>query len=461
MKNHTSCPANLLRSRKSLYLAIAAASQLIATAQVMAGPEGGKIVGGRGDINQSGFNTRIDQHTDRMAIDWQSFNVDANERVEFHQPGASSIALNRILSHSGSEIHGQIESNGQIILVNPNGVFFGENSRINVGGIIASGLQINPDDFMNGEFTLSAVDGTEGKVVNAGIINAATGGSVTLTGQQVNNEGLISAKLGTVNLAAGKEAVVTFEPDGLVGVKISKATLQDELGIDAAVVNSGEINAEGGRILLTASVSQDIFSQAVNSGGVGEAKSVVMHQDGIFTIGAGDDLVNTGKLNVSTEVDSAGRIVAIGENITNSGSLTADSKNGDGGSIELHSVDTTEIRDQGVVSAISIAQGKGGDVKILGNKVGVFDQSSVSASGANGGGEILIGGDRTGANPLVRNAEFIFLDSDVSITADGLLNGDGGRLITFASDTARIHGHLSVHGGVYGGTGGFMETSGL
>src|SRR5690606_18643415 len=160
-----------------------------------------------------------------MAIDWKSCNVGAEERVEFRQPDVSLIALNRVLSHSGSEIHGQIESNGQVILVNPNGVFFGENSRINVGGMIASGLQINSDDFLNGEFTFAAVDGAEGKVVNAGIINAATGGSVTLIGQHVKNEGLISAKLGTVNLAAGKEAVVAFEFNGLVGVKISKAIL--------------------------------------------------------------------------------------------------------------------------------------------------------------------------------------------------------------------------------------------
>ena len=442
MKNQTPRPASLLKSRKSLYLAIAAASQLIASVQVIAAPEGGKIVGGQGAISQTGLNTRVDQYTDRMAIDWKNFNVSAEERVEFLQPDASSIALNRVLSHSGSEIHGQIESNGQVILVNPNGVFFGENSRINVGGMIASGLQINSDDFLNGEFTFAAVDGAEGKVVNAGIINAATGGSVTLIGQHVKNEGLISAKLGTVNLAAGKEAVVTFESNGLVGVKISKAILQDELGIDAAVINSGEINAEGGKILLTASVSQDIFSQAVNSGGIGDARSVVIHEDGSFTLGAGADVVNTGTLSASTEAGSAGRIVALGDNVTNFGGITADSRLGSGGSVEIHSVNTTEIRGQGVVSAKSTHQGKGGDVKILGSKVGIFDQSDVSTSGANGGGEILIGGDQSGGNPLVRNAEFIFIDNDVSITADGLLIGDGGRLITFASDTARIRGDL-------------------
>src|SRR5690606_9892038 len=146
---------------------------------------------------------------------------------------------------------------------------------------------------------------------------------------------------------------------------------------------------------------------------------------------------------------------------TNIGSITADSKRGDGGNVELHSVNTTEIRGQGIISAESIAHGKGGDIKILGNRVGIFDQSNVSASGANGGGEILLGGDQTGANPLVRNSEFVFLDSNVHVTADGLLNGDGGRLIAFAGDMARIHGHLSARGGEFGGNGGFVETSGL
>src|SRR5690606_17209606 len=116
--------------------------------------------------------------------------------------------------------------------------------------------QIDPNDFMNGDFTLTAIEGTEGKVISSGIINASTGGSVTLVGQQVKNEGLISAKLGAVNLVAGKEAVITFDASGLVGVRITEEVLQNELGIDAAVINSGEINAEGGRILLSAKIGR-------------------------------------------------------------------------------------------------------------------------------------------------------------------------------------------------------------
>lgn len=59
-------------------------------------------------------------------------------------------------------------------------------------------------------------------------------------------------------VAAGKAAILTFDQQGLLGVQITKAMLQDELGIDPAVLNDGDINAKGGRALLSASVSQDV-----------------------------------------------------------------------------------------------------------------------------------------------------------------------------------------------------------
>src|SRR5690554_2722728 len=163
MKKNNSPNLSSHLTRKSLYVAMATISHLVLSATpALAGPAGGKVVGGNGSIDQSGLNTTIRQQTDRMAIDWQSFNVAADEKVKFIQPGSSSVGLNRVLSHSASEIHGQIEANGHILLVNPNGVFFGKNSRINVGGMIASGLQVDPNDFMNGNFTLTAMEGTDG-----------------------------------------------------------------------------------------------------------------------------------------------------------------------------------------------------------------------------------------------------------------------------------------------------------
>jgi filamentous hemagglutinin family protein len=145
-------------AKHGLHLAVLAASQLLAGAS-QAGPDGGRIVGGAGRIDRGDLDTVITQSSDRLAIDWDSFNVGANESVRFIQPDASSIALNRILGNNGSEIHGRIDANGHVVLVSPHGVFFGENATVNVGGLIASGLDISTDDFMNGSLNSAAKTG--------------------------------------------------------------------------------------------------------------------------------------------------------------------------------------------------------------------------------------------------------------------------------------------------------------
>jgi len=341
---------------------------VVAVPLAVAGPTGGQVVGGAGSINQSGANTTINQTSQNMAIDWQSYNVNVNERVQYIQPNSSSISLNRILSQSGSTIAGRIDANGQVILVNPNGIFFTPTSIINVGGIIASGLDIQPNDFMNGHYIFDEVLGTDGTVINSGMINASLGGNAALIGKQVENNGLIVANLGSVSLAAGKQAVLTFDQGGLLGVRVSKKILQDELGVDPAVINSGDIQAAGGRVLLTASTSQDVFSQAVNTGGLDQATSVVVHEDGSFTLGGGADVINTGSIDTSTTGNNQniGRIVLLGKNVSSSGELLANAAKGNGGNIELHAQNTTLLTENSLTSARSETKGQGGVVKVLG-----------------------------------------------------------------------------------------------
>lgn len=124
-----------------------------------ASPIGGEVVDGTGTITQTDLTTTINQTTQNLAIDWQSFDVDTNERVEFIQPDTSSIVLNRILGNNGSTIQGQIDANGQVILVNPNGIFFTSTATINVGGLVASSLDMTPTDFMNGNYFFNEVLG--------------------------------------------------------------------------------------------------------------------------------------------------------------------------------------------------------------------------------------------------------------------------------------------------------------
>ncbi len=427
-----------------------------------AAPTGGAVVGGSGTIAQSGTNTTINQSSQNMAINWQSYNVQSNERVQYIQPNASSISLNRILSNNGSTIAGRIDANGKVILVNPNGILFTSTASLNVGSLIASGLDINPSDFMNGKYLFNEINGTSGTVVNQGLINASLGGNVALIGKQVKNEGVIVANLGTVTLAAGKEAILTFDNGGLLGVRVSKEILQSELGVDPAVLNSGEIQAQGGRVLLTASQSQDIFSRAVNTGGLEPATSVVVNDDGTFTLGGGADVLNSGNINTSTTSpdQNVGRIVLIGENVTSSGTLRADAANGNGGEIELHARDKALLTQNSMTSARSEAGGQGGIVKVLGDKVGLFDQSTVDVSGANGGGQALIGGDFQGKNSKVRNSTASIVNPGVSVYADALTNGNGGKVVVWSDGYTYFLGKIAAQGGAASGDGGFVETSG-
>src|SRR3989304_8687273 len=115
-------------------------------------PTGGQISTGAGTIAQAGATTTITQNTQNLAINWQSFSIGSNEAVRFNQPNASSIALNRVLGQDPSSILGSLSANGQVFVLNPNGVLFGTGSQVNVGGLVASTLSLSHADFMRGNY---------------------------------------------------------------------------------------------------------------------------------------------------------------------------------------------------------------------------------------------------------------------------------------------------------------------
>lgn len=150
-----------------------------------AAPTGGQVVAGQATISQSGTTTTINQATDRAAIHWQSFGIGANESVRFNQPSASSIALNRILGQDPSVILGSLSANGQVFILNPNGVLFGQGARVDVGGLVASTLNLTNENFLAGRYAF-AREGAAGSVVNQGEIRA-DGGVVAFLAPEVRN----------------------------------------------------------------------------------------------------------------------------------------------------------------------------------------------------------------------------------------------------------------------------------
>jgi len=418
---------------------------------VLAGPEGGQVVGGQGDISTpNSTTTLINQQSQNLAIDWATFNVNTNELVQFNQPSSTASALNRIFDQNPSQIFGTINANGNVLLVNPHGIFFSPTASVNVNSLIASGLDISTSDFMNGKLNFYGVDGTDGIVVNQGILQAATGGSITLVGKAVSNEGFILATAGQVNMVAGQQITIDFDGDGLMQFAVDKEVLTNAQSLDAAVSNSGEIQADGGSILLKGSAAKDIFSKVVNNEGIIKAGRIENKGGEIRLVGLGSgaSVLNTGTITADAgdATSSGGSVELTAENVTNSGTITANATGGDGGSIKLQSTDTTLVEGNAVVTASS-SSAQGGTVQVLGDKVGLFDAASINVSGALGGGEVLIGGDFQGKNPDVQNAQFTQVSSDVTVKADALSDGDGGKVIVWADNTTRYYGDISAKGG--------------
>ena len=236
-----------------------------------AAPQGGQVVGGSGSISTIGATTTITQASDKLSLNWQSFNVGKTETVNFVQPSASALAVNRIFDTQGSQILGRINANGQVWLINPNGVLFGKDAQINVGGLVASTL--NPDDASIGSARSNFSGTSTAGVVNFGQINAAQGGYVALLGHSVSNQGSISAPGGTVALGAGSAVSLNFAGSKLLGLEVTSNQ------VNALAENGGLIQADGGQVLLSAGARDSLLASVVNNTGVIQARTV-QEQDG-------------------------------------------------------------------------------------------------------------------------------------------------------------------------------------
>lgn len=245
--------------------AVSVAVMLAFGASAHAQPVGGVVAKGSATIQNSANTTTINQSTQNAVINWQSFNINQGQTVQFVQPNASSVALNRVVGGDPSAILGTLSANGRVFLVNPNGILFAPGASVNVGGLVASTLTITDSDFMAGNYLFSG-NGT-GKVENQGNITAH-GGYVAMLGATVSNQGVIAANLGTVALAAGEAITLDVAGDGLLNVTVDKGA------VNALIENGGLIQANGGKVLLTAMVAGDLLKTVVNNTGVIEAQTL-------------------------------------------------------------------------------------------------------------------------------------------------------------------------------------------
>ncbi|WP_318011817.1 filamentous hemagglutinin N-terminal domain-containing protein, partial [Escherichia coli] len=364
-------------------------------------PTGGQIVAGSGSIQTpSGNQMNIHQNSQNMVANWNSFDIGKGNTVQFYQPNSSAVALNRVVGGGESKIMGNLKANGQVFLVNPNGVLFGKDASVSTSGFVASTRDIKNDDFMNRRYTFSGGQKAGAEIVNQGALTTNTGGYIVLAADKVSNSGTIRTPGGKTVLAAGERVTLQLDNGGLTSVQVSGDV------VNALVENRGLISARDGQVYLTAFGRDMLMNTVLNVSGVVEAGG--MHrQDGNIVLDGGD----SGVVHLS-------------------GTLQADN-----------------------------ASGQGGKVVVQGQNILLDKGSSITATGGQGGGEVYIGGGWQGKDSSIRNADKVVMKDGARIDVSATQQGNGGTAVLWSESFTNFRGQVSAKGGENGGNGGQVETS--
>ncbi len=371
----------------------------------LANPEGAAVIDGQVTITQSGNRLVIEQATDRAIVNWDRFGIDAGETTSIRQPAASSVSLNRVVGPEPSTLRGRLESNGNVWLVNRNGVLIGPGATVDVHGLIATTADIEDRAFMAGrnEFSIPSPD-PDAAVVNQGTITVGERGLAALVGSGSRNSGVIRGRMSQVVLAGAPTFTIDFTGDGLIRFQATSDVIRAPAGAGELVRNDGTIDARGGTVLLTASAAAGVIDTVINMDGVIQSRAAEQRGGTIVLSGGAE-----GAVTVAGTLDASGR--GTGET--------------------------------------------GGRVEAQGDRVTLAAGARIDVSGDAGGGEALIGG--SGAS---RNAARTTVAPTATIAADALSIGNGGQAIFWSEDATRFDGTVTARGGARSGDGGFVETSG-
>lgn len=225
---------------------------------VHANPEGGTVVSGNASFNSSG-NTLTVTNTPGTIINWQGFSISSGEATRFVQQSAASTVLNRVVTNNPSVILGSLQSNGQVYLVNANGIMFGAGATVDVAGLVATSLNLSDTDFLAGRQNYTSVPGAQ-NVSNSGNINAQQGGQVYLIAPGVENNGIITAPNGEILLAAGHSVELVNSNDPNLRVQIT-APAGDATNVGQIIAESGNLGLFGTVVRNSGTVSADSATQ--------------------------------------------------------------------------------------------------------------------------------------------------------------------------------------------------------
>ncbi|MCX8505721.1 MAG: filamentous hemagglutinin N-terminal domain-containing protein, partial [Alphaproteobacteria bacterium] len=448
---------NLVQTARSLnfhsnFLASSAlvAASIYPFAAAKAAPQGGNVVGGSATIT-TGTNTIINQTTSRAAINWNSFSVAANESVNFIVPNGGAT-LNRVVGNQASLIQGTVSSNGSLYLVNPNGLVLDAGSHITAQNFIATTSNIDPTQFMAGGKVTLGKSATNARISLKGTITAADRGIVGIFAPQVDNQGTITANLGSVMLAGVQSGVIDFTGNGLINFELGATT--GRAGENLLASNSGVINAAGGVVTLTAQGADELFNALVANSGSINATSLSA-EGGVVTLKA-----NKGSIKDSGTIEASGAngggnvLVWASENTDFTGDIKAealynsDNRKSNGGAVEVSGI--KRLNFMGTVSTLSHNGGKTGSLLLDPTEINIVESATPGLNGLTNASGTFAATTESNSHILTSVLKTALNTTDVTVDATAG-TGAGGGLITVA-DAFEWDGtgHLTLRAGIGG-----------
>jgi len=361
-----------------------------------ANPSGEVVISGNVGFERNGDTLKVLQDSNRAIIQWQDFSIGSHESTVFQQLNSSSATLNRVMGQGVSLIDGKLSANGEVWIINQNGIVFGGGSVVDVGGLLASTLDVSNAAFMNGNaFTLSG--NSSAPIINRGKIELSDGSTAIMAARRVENHGVIGGVDSQIFLVGANDVLVNMGAGG--GHIIVSGTTS----ANGTVVNTGQIN--GGNVTMEA-VNNNLYAMAIQNQGVIRANS--SSKDGGRV-----RLVNNGVAGVET-----------------SGVIDASGEFG-GGEITISSLGSVQA---GGILNTSSSNGNGGVVAMKGSSVSLAPDTTVNALGGLNGGSVQLGDAETAS---------VSLGAGSSIQAGGIA-GNGGQVDITASGSAVLGGEISV-----------------
>jgi filamentous hemagglutinin family protein len=243
---------------------------MLAATSAVANPQGGAVVNGAATFSQPNPTTLEVTNSPNAIINWQQFNIGANETTRFIQQSASSAVMNRVVGVNPSEILGQLQSNGRVYLINPNGIVFGHGAVVDTAAFIGATLNMADADFLTGKLRFDGPEGAGG-ITNHGVIKARDDGGVYLVAPEIENDGIIRTDEGQILLAAGRKLTISSLDVAHISFEVQAP--------DGSVVNLGE--------LLTAGGAASVFAQSIHNSGRIRASGVSRDAQGRIVLNAG------------------------------------------------------------------------------------------------------------------------------------------------------------------------------